>query len=159
MQQYVDERLSFLAQTGDPKLRANVLGKVGAFLRILGNLYEAESLIHESLALGKQFNLGIKHQIIQEIRLAHVLQWKGDFENSTRIFKHVLVTCLNDPEGKKFLSFAWQHLGKNHFDQAEFEKALKCFEEALKIRSEGSDKALEQSTQQAMAETRKRLSE
>jgi tetratricopeptide (TPR) repeat protein len=142
----------------NPSERAAVLGEIGLYLRILGELDEAEFYLLESLDLISEHNLGLKREIQQMIRLAHVLQWQKEFTESTRVFDQILEVCRQDEDAEFYLSFALQHAGKNLFDQHRYEEALSLFEEALEIRTrQRAHSDLLESTKLAIQRTKELL--
>lgn len=92
---------------------------------------------------------------LREIRLAHTLQCKKEFKKSNILFSEILNTCRSTPDVAMYLDFAFQHSGKNFFDQKHFKDALANFEEALRLRK--TRKAPEdqlQSSEQAILRTK-----
>ena len=55
------------------------------------------------------------------------------------------------------MDFAYQHAGKNKFDQGKYTEALNLFQKALEIRFIKNDRELIDSTQLALKITRKKL--
>jgi hypothetical protein len=55
--------------------------------------------------------------ISQQIRLAHVYQWKKNFNLSNMMFEEILKTCEREEGLGALIDFSWQHAGKNYFDQ------------------------------------------
>src|SRR5699024_9380775 len=75
------------------------------------------------------------------IRLAHVLQWKGDFCPAHILFDHALDAIHavepmhEDSAYADYLRpFAYQHLARCYFDQGQYKKALAASERALELR-------------------------
>lgn len=133
-------------------------GEIGVYLRILGRLEEAESILTGSLKIIADKNLGIRLQVQQMLRLAHVFQDQKRFDQSNRLFNEALEICVTNDEAAGFFHFALQHAGKNLFDQGSYAAALKMFEEALLIRisSDAPNDQIE-SSKFAIEQTRKRL--
>lgn len=134
LQQYTDELSSSLSSAIELKKRVSILGEIGVHLRILGDLDGAEKRLLEALEIIKDNQLGIDQEIQQKIRLAHILQWKKDFDQSNLLFDEVLFICRFNKTARDYLDFALQHAGKNFFDQGKYKEALLFFEEAMDLR-------------------------
>jgi len=141
----------------DPMKQVSLLGEIGSYLRILEDLTLAEEKIQLAMNLIETHKLGAQVEIQQKIRLAHIYQWKQDFEKSNTLFNEIIAFCRESSEAQKYLHFALQHAGKNFFDQQRYAEALTCFIEALKIRRE-RNAPLDQieSTKRAIEETKRR---
>ena len=124
----------------DPKQQIRLLGETGTYLRILSELDKAEELLVKALKIISDHKMGLRLEVQQKIRLAHVLQWKKDFKQSDQIFLETLQICRTHADVESYLPFALQHMGKNYFDQNRLMEALRCFEEALKIRKKKTTK-------------------
>ncbi|UYL09766.1 tetratricopeptide repeat protein [Bdellovibrio sp. SKB1291214] len=114
--------------------RVSILGEAGVHLRCLGDLKEAEQVLREALRIVNEEQLGLRREVQQKIRLAHVLQYQGQFKRSNALFEEVISVCRTNDEASELLDFALQHAGKNLFDQNRFTEALPLFEEAMKVR-------------------------
>jgi len=91
-------------------------------------------------------------------RLPHICQWKKAFNLSNSLFDEVIHECTENSQAKSYLDFAYQHSGKNYFDQQQYTKALEHFNMALKIRIEkGSSKDQIDSTELAIRRTKELL--
>lgn len=123
-----------LKLTTDPLKRIRLLGELGVHLRTLGELDRAEKSLRDALKIIQENSLGIKWEVQQKIRLAHVLQWKRSFNASDSLFSEVISTCRDNVDAALYLDFALQHAGKNFFDQNRLNEALAYFEEAMSIR-------------------------
>jgi len=155
---YLFKKVSELETIEDPFGRASHLSQIGALFRIIRRLDEAESFLKEADTLIQKHEMGRVVWVINRLRLAHVLQWKKVFEVSTEMFQEILEVCESDANTTEQLDFAWQHLGKNYFDQGIYDLALKAFQTALKIRQEKKAAPdLIRSSETAIAETKKRL--
>ena len=111
-----------------------LLGELGVHLRTLGSLQEAEQVLREALQITEGHKLGLKWEMQQKIRLAHVLQWKREFMASDTLFNEVIAVCRSNSDVDMYLDFALQHAGKNFFDQNRLSEALAFFQEAMSIR-------------------------
>lgn len=155
---HVENLKTVVLSLENPGERSAILGEIGLYLRILGELDEAEFYLLESLDLISEHGLGLKREVQQMIRLAHVLQWQKEFTESTRVFDQILEVCRQDEDAESYLSFALQHAGKNLFDQLRYEEALSLFEEALEIRTRQRAHAdLLESTKLAIERTKELL--
>ena len=158
LKQFILELKMKLKSSTSTLATVQLLGEVGVHLRILLELNEAEEALLKAIELINNHNLDVKTRIQQEIRLAHVYQWKKDFQKSNKIFEQVIENCYNNIEAQSYLDFALQHCGKNFFDQTRYQEALDCFKKSLLIRIEKKSPVDQiASTQQALRETKKRL--
>ena len=130
----VNELQELLESSSDPQKQVSLLGEIGVHYRILNNLQDAENSILKALKIIENYKLGIKLEIQQKIRLAHVIQWKKNFEKSDKMYLEIIATCRSNIEAAMYLDFALQHAGKNFFDQNRFVEALNVFNEALGLR-------------------------
>jgi tetratricopeptide (TPR) repeat protein len=155
---YIEELEMMLAHTTEMKSRVHLLGEIGVMYRTLGQLHRAEENIQHALQIVQDHHLGIKSEVQQKIRLAHVYQWQKRFSESDQLFSEVIALCRQDSMANDYLHFALQHAGKNLFDQGLYYEALKFFEEALKIRmqNKASQDQID-STAEAILATQKRL--
>lgn len=156
---YTVELEESLKTVTDPRARVRILGPLGVHLRTLLLLNSAEEKLTEALRLVQNHRLGIQMEVVQKIRLGHVLQWKKDFKGSDEIFNEILQICRSNKEAKEYLDFALQHAGKNLFDQNKYSEALILFEKALVVRQQkNSPQDQIDSTLQAIQVTKTRLS-
>ncbi len=131
---HVEDLWGKFKQQNSPTEQVRTLGEIGVYLRQLNELNEAENILSYALQLISQYNLGLKLETQLKIRIAHVYQWKKDFEKSTLMFSEVIQICRINNELDHFLAFALQHSGKNLFDQGYFQESLLYFDEALAVR-------------------------
>jgi tetratricopeptide (TPR) repeat protein len=134
LREYVSELNVALQSEKDPKVQVRLLGEIGVHLRSLMDLEIAKEKILQALEIVKKNELGVKLEIQQKIRLAHVLQWQGLYDESNILFEKIISTCRSDDQAKVYLDFALQHSGKNLFEQKRFSEALTQFEEAMSLR-------------------------
>lgn len=119
------------------------------WLRILGRLDEAEELgwkvLHRaggpSCAWEARDAVLPLSSVVAAVRLAHVLQWKGQFCPAHTLYDHALGAIdavepmHEDSAYADYLRpFAYQHLARCYFDQGQYEKALAASEKALELR-------------------------
>lgn len=140
----------------DVEKKVKILGQVGSYCRSLRRLDEAASFFDEALSLVEKHELGKKLEIANRIRRTHVHHWKGEFETSNRLFDAIVDECSKNDEISDYLDFAYQHRGKNYFDQGEYDKALKDFYQANSIRNKKDDKSLSDSTLFAIEMTKQK---
>ena len=134
LREYTNELKRSLSDTDSPLQRVRLLGELGVHRRTLGDLQEAESILKEALQIIQENKLGIKWEIQQKIRLAHVLQWLRDFKRSDALFSEIIGVCRTHNDAAVYLDFALQHAGKNFFDQHKLDEALILFEETMSLR-------------------------
>jgi tetratricopeptide (TPR) repeat protein len=134
LRDYLTELEKLVLATSDSKRRVGLLGELGVHLRCLGDLNDAEARIAEALRIIDDNQLGIKWEVQQKIRLAHIIQWKKQFHKSDALFADCILICRSNLAATPYLDFALQHAGKNFFDQNRFAEALAFFEESIKLR-------------------------
>lgn len=146
-------------ETQDLTQKTTILGQLGGWLRIMGELDEAEEILKEALTLiDGMTKVNPMRQLAARLRLAHVYQWKKDFKKSTPMFLSVLQDAQDKSMPEDLIAFIHQHLGKNFFDQSLYPEALSHFEKALEIRRQSGDQELIKSTSWAIEQTEQRLS-
>lgn len=106
---------------------------IGMAARTLLRFDEAEFYLKKALALSHGHPS--HNRVIQNlIRLAHVYQWKKNFEKSQMLFDQAKA-LIDEKSVSEGLQAAYhQHLGKLYFDQRYFGKAQAEFSTALSIR-------------------------
>lgn len=135
---YVEKLRFKLGGAQDIGETVSLLGEIGSYLRSLNLFDQAEESISKALQLIALNEMGLRREIQNKIRLAHVFQDKKDFKQSSLIFREVVSSCRTDSDVAPLLHFALQHAGKNYFDQGQYQNALEYFEETLKLRTESS---------------------
>ncbi len=75
-----------LTSTSDSAKKISLLGQLGVYLRIDGKLNEAERSLNLALEIVIKEKLGLKFEVQQKIRLAHVYQWQKNYELSNALF-------------------------------------------------------------------------
>jgi tetratricopeptide (TPR) repeat protein len=129
---YLAEQLGQVAQT--PQVEARMLGRMAVFCRMLGRLEEAEGYAGRALALCKEAG-DDSCELANSIRLAHVLQWQGRFEEADALFLDTLARS-HEPSLSRYRSFAHQHYGKSLYDQRRYHEAAEHFQAALDLRDQ-----------------------
>ncbi|HCT76247.1 MAG TPA: hypothetical protein DGT23_06575 [Micromonosporaceae bacterium] len=118
-----------LSPTTDNPSRARLLSLRAVVSRILGDLTKALSdgkmaLVHAE-ATGE-----LRRIAIAKARLAHVLQWRGDFAEADRLFAEANSTELPD----RLRATMHEHAGRSCLDQGRYMEAFNHFESALELR-------------------------
>jgi len=130
--------------------QAPLLAQLGTFLRILGNVEEAEYCLQKSLSLLQAERAPAARVIAGSIRLAHAYQWQKRFVEAAALFVTAVDEARKLEDGGEMESFALQHLGKNFFDQGRFDEASANFRKALEIRVRLKKSELADSSQLAL---------
>lgn len=134
MNAFVASQIEQIQHAEDSTKKVKILGEIGVYLRILRKLDAAEIYLLEAGRIISLESLPISLHLSQQIRLAHVYQWKKNFKLSNAMFDEILKACEKENNTGPLLDFSWQHAGKNYFDQRDWEKALHAFEKALELR-------------------------
>jgi tetratricopeptide (TPR) repeat protein len=114
-------------------VRARLLSLRAVVSRVLGDLAAAVDDGRE--ALGHAEATGELRRIaIARARLAHVLQWRGEFEEADRLYAEADSVELPD----RLRAEVREHAGRSAFDQGRYLEAFNAFEEALDLRK-GAD--------------------
>jgi hypothetical protein len=120
-----------LNKVEDNPTRARLLSLRAVVSRILGDLPKA--FADGKLALAHAEATGELRRIaIAQARLAHVLQWREEFEEADRLF-----TLANSSElPDRLRATMHQHSGRCAYDQGRYMEACNHFERALDLRKE-----------------------
>lgn len=154
----IDELIIESSSTSDIKKYVSLLGMIGVHQRSLMLLDEAEQTLNIVLKTISENNLSTAIHAQNKIRIGHVYQWQKKFEISNSIFEEVIELCKCNKEASLYLHFAYQHHGKNLFDQERYQDAYELFEKALKMRLEMKAPADQiQSTEDAIRVVKKYL--
>src|SRR5690625_720640 len=119
------------------------------WLRILGRLDEAEELGWR--VLGRSGGPGSRTDALDAplplsavsaaIRLAHVLQWQGEFPLACELHEQALAAIeavepmSEDSAYADYLRpFAYQHLARCYFDEGKYQKALEAAQRSFELR-------------------------
>lgn len=124
---------SQLKEEVHPENRLHLIEYIGMTARTLLKFEEAETFLLKAVSLTYD---SPKHgRLIQNlIRLAHVYQWKKDFEKSHLLFDQARALMNERPVSDSLRAAYHQHLGKLYFDQQLYGLAQAEFGLALKIR-------------------------
>lgn len=113
----------------DNGTRARLLSLRAVVSRILGELGKA--LSDGKLALAHAEATGQLRRIaIAQARLAHVLQWRGDFAEADQLFEEANSSELPD----RLRATMHEHAGRSCYDQGRYMEACNHFEKALELR-------------------------
>jgi tetratricopeptide (TPR) repeat protein len=126
----IRDRLTEKLETAsDNATRARLLSLRAVVSRILGDLGKA--LSDGKLAVAHAEATGELRRIaIVQARLAHVLQWRGDFAEADRLFE-----LANSPElPDRLRATMHEHAGRSCYDQGRYMEACNHFERALELR-------------------------
>lgn len=137
----------------DNASRARLLSLRAVVSRILGDLHKA--LADAKLAVAHAEATGELRRIaITQARLAHVLQWRGEFAEADRLFAEANSSELPD----RLRGTMHQHAGKSAYDQGRYIEACNHFERALELRKE-EDPDLMAATELALDAVFRRVAE
>jgi Flp pilus assembly protein TadD len=124
-----DRLTAKLEQARDDKTKARLLSLRAVVSRILGDLGKA--LTDGRLAVEHAEATGELRRIaIAQARLAHVLQWRGDFAEADRLFAEANSSELPD----RLRATMHEHAGRSCYDQGRYIEACNHFEKALELR-------------------------
>jgi hypothetical protein len=139
-----------LNRASDNPTRARLLSLRAVVSRILGELGKA--LADGKLALAHAEATGQLRRIaIAQARLAHVLQWRGDFAEADRHF-----ALANSPElPDRLRATMHEHAGRSCYDQGRYIEACNHFERSLDLRKVEDPDLIERTDQALDAVARK----
>lgn len=153
MRAHLAELDTELGANPPPEAQLRLLGTIGVYARMLGELTKAEHSLLAALTLAQRSNNRSSY-VANSLRLAHVLQWQERFEEADAIFTSIIKLCRANKELEHYLDFAYQHYGKSLFDQKRYAEAERAFNSALMLRQGKDDAELTESTQFALETTR-----
>lgn len=119
------------------------------WLRIMGDLHEAQNVGWQVLhraggPAGPDLDSGLPlplTAVTAAVRLAHVLQWQGDFDTALTLHQAAIATVEGvEPMSEDsayadyLLPFTYQHLARCYYDQGDYEAALYHAQQALELR-------------------------
>ncbi|GAA1856656.1 hypothetical protein GCM10009687_24630 [Asanoa iriomotensis] len=139
-----DQLTTKVDAASDNASRARLLSLRAVVSRILGDLGKA--MADGKLALAHAEATGELRRIaIAQARLAHVLQWRGDYAEADR-----LNALANSPElPDRLRATMHEHAGRSCYDQGRYIEACNHFEKALDLRKV-DDPELISRTEQAL---------
>lgn len=139
-------RLAALESSGgDDRSRARLLSLRAAVSRGLDDLGPARADGIRALAYAESAG-DLRLLSAVRCRLAHVLQWLGEFEAADRLF--ALADSPDLPDRAR--AGTHQHAGRCAFDQGRYIEAVNHFERALELRRDDPDPRLLASTEFAL---------
>lgn len=156
MQAYVDFLAAQLKHLPTPvpvdqaRVAVKFLGEIGAYAKILRKPDVALHALTRSLDLIDQHRLGMRTWAVHTMRYGDALRFQGEKLAAETAFRSVLEMGARDKDAADLRDFAWQHLGKLHFDYKETAEAETCFLKALEIRKRLGIKELIESTELAL---------
>jgi tetratricopeptide (TPR) repeat protein len=140
-----------------PAEELTVRARLGVELRRARRLDEALAVLTEEVALARRMAQPYRVQHAR-IRLAHVHQWRGEFEVADAQFAELLAAATGLPARTQ--AFTLQHAGRNAFDQRRWAEAARLFAAALEIRERiGAPADQRESSREALAAARRRMGE
>jgi tetratricopeptide (TPR) repeat protein len=118
-----------VSDVADNPARARLLSLRAVVSRVLGDLQQAQA--DGKLALAHAEATGELRRIaIVRARLAHVLQWRGEYAEADRLF-----ALANSPElPERLRGTMHQHIGRSAYEQGRYIEACNHFEKALMLR-------------------------
>lgn len=137
----------------DVSLQQQLMGLIGVYSRMLGDLNTAHDYLQQALLLSEQLD-DERSKTVTRIRLAHVYQWQKQYTMCDRLFAEEIHRCQTQPILKPYLDFAYQHAGKSKYDQGDYQTAYQYFLQALAIRQQKGNTELINSTHLALEKTR-----
>lgn len=157
MQQALDWLITRISAVElDAVQRIRYYGLIGVYAHMLHPYETAIHVLQTALIQATQQ----QHErlvLVNQIRLAHVYQWQGRYDESNALFDQIIQTCETNPRVADYLDFAYQHAGKNASDQAEYAAATRYFEQALALRKAQGNAELVESTELALSLTQQRM--
>jgi len=126
------------ANRSQPLEQLAALGRAAPALRIAGRLDEARLAASAAVALADLLGEA-RAAYVNQLRLAHVMQWQGRHELSTPFFERLVAQARSMHDFEDFLDTALQHAGKDLFDRRQYAQAERHFREALEIRQRKAD--------------------
>jgi hypothetical protein len=118
-----------LAVATSDAARARLLSLRAVVSRILGELGKALADGREALDYAEATG-ELRRIAIAQARLAHVLQWRGDFAEADRLFAEANSAELPD----RLRATMHEHAGRSCYDQGRYIEACNHFERALELR-------------------------
>lgn len=137
---------------GDEKYKK--LSRVAVHLGQLGELKKAHEMFGQASAQFEKSNAQLA--MINLIRWADIFRFEKNFSEALAVLQKAR-EILNQNSFPDYEDFYFQHKGKFHFDQGEFNEALGYFEKALALRMKKNNQELIASTELAIQSTKKKM--
>ncbi|HEX8345966.1 MAG TPA: WG repeat-containing protein [Actinoplanes sp.] len=118
-----------LATARGDAVRARLLSLRAVVSRILGDLTGALADGREAVGYARATG-ELRRTAITQARLAHVLQWRGEFAEADRLFAEANSVELPD----RLRATMHEHAGRSCYDQGRYIEACNHFEKALDLR-------------------------
>lgn len=151
---YLQEQLHNKTLNQDEKGKLH--GLLGTYLRIVSELDESKRHLNQAITIFRE--LERKQSVfINQLRLANTYQWHNDFVTSNQMFDELTELAENHSDYIEYRDFAYQHQGKNLFDQKKYREALDYFQKALELRKGHRNRELIDSTEAAIETCEKKL--
>lgn len=109
------------------RTRSRLYGQECVLLRLLGDLDAALQAGRLALRYSGTDPATIT---LAGVRLAHVHQWRGEYETADAIFRQAIDGA---PDG--YHSFVHQHAGRSRYEQGDADAAIQHFEYAVRLRA------------------------
>jgi tetratricopeptide (TPR) repeat protein len=141
--EFLKERL---AQAKSSLERAQVLGWLGAYLRIIGELEASKKNFLEAITLAQAAG---EQKLVTtlQVRLSTTLHWLEEYEECGALLADLRKQLENDPAR---IDYVHQHYGKLLIELGKFDEARSELENALQLRRKKGEPELIQSTLQAL---------
>ncbi|HXN15437.1 MAG TPA: tetratricopeptide repeat protein, partial [Usitatibacter sp.] len=133
-----------------------MLGEAAPLLRIAGRIEEARKTASAAIALAELLE-DSRAIYINQIQLAHIMQWEKRFELSTPLFDRLTTQARSVPDLYDLLQHVLHHAGLNLFDQERYAEAARFFRQALEARRQTGSDSLIESSAEALRITHARL--
>ena len=132
---FIDDLEMKLKDENHAAEKLNLNENLGMACRIVLRLEQAEKYLKKAVTLS--YSHSSHGRLVQNlIRLAHVYQWKKEFEKAALLFDQAK-SLLEEHQVSEGLRASYhQHLGKLYFDQRHFAQAKAEFVTALRLRED-----------------------
>lgn len=140
----------------DLKTKAELAGKAGWCFAVL-TMHERAARLAEIVRSNLTLITDLKSKLTSEIRLSQIYQLNGNLQTALETITAAESACQENSEAASLIDFVLQHMGKVYYDQKDYVKALQCFENALKLRTQKNSNELMESSLQAIEACKKRL--
>ncbi|MBB2941744.1 tetratricopeptide (TPR) repeat protein [Actinoplanes lutulentus] len=145
------DRLEFAERDN---VRAGLLSLRAVVSRVLGDLDEALEDAREAVRHAEASG-ELRPVSIAQARLAHVLQWRGEFAEADRLYAQADSVELPSRTRAEIFELA----GRSAFEQGRFLEAVNHFERALDVRQGGDPELIERAEMALDAITKKTASQ
>ena len=146
IQKFIESEIQNIEKLeGDEKFKR--ISQLAVYYRLLRNFDKA----HELFKLASSYfeNNSSKMEMVNFLRWSDVFRFEKRFHEAFDLLNKV-GNIISTHLFADYEDFYFQHLGKLHFDMADYIKALECFEKALSLRLCKGNPELIQSTEFAL---------